>query len=97
MRELQDALRKLPAWQREIMLQVGLERVTCDDAASGLGIPVGTVRSRLARARESLRAMSDHQPSLRRVHATASNRVGSIVLVVAEVGLEPVARQPGSV
>jgi RNA polymerase sigma-70 factor (ECF subfamily) len=54
-REVQEALRRLPATQRLILLQVGLERATYDDAASTLGIPVGTVRSRLGRARQSAR------------------------------------------
>jgi ABC-type transporter Mla maintaining outer membrane lipid asymmetry ATPase subunit MlaF len=44
----------LPVWQRQIVLQVGLDRATYEDTASMLGIPGGTVRSRLGRAREPL-------------------------------------------
>ncbi len=65
-REVQDALAQLPAWQRRIVLQVGLERALYEDVAQALAIPIGTVRSRLARARESLRAITDHQGPARR-------------------------------
>lgn len=60
--ELRDALSQLPARQRQIVMQIGVESRAYDDAASALGIPVGTVRSRLARARASLRAITGHQP-----------------------------------
>ncbi len=66
-REVQDALGQLPEWQRQIVVRVGLERALYEDAASALGIPIGTVRSRLARARESLRAIADREPPPRRI------------------------------
>ena len=59
-RELQKALRRLPAAQRQIVLQVCLGSANYEDAASKLGIAVGTVRSRLGRARASLRAMTGY-------------------------------------
>ncbi len=71
-REVQDALGQLPAWQSQIVLQVGLGRALYADAASALGIPVGTVRSRLARARESLRAITDYQQPARRANRRAA-------------------------
>jgi RNA polymerase sigma-70 factor, ECF subfamily len=64
-REVQDALRRLPASQSEIILQIALDNVMYENAASNLDIPIGTVRSRLARARESLRAMTDRESSPR--------------------------------
>lgn len=54
LREMLAALDKLPAEQRETLLLVVLEGVTYDEAAWILGVPVGTVRSRLARGRRSL-------------------------------------------
>jgi RNA polymerase sigma-70 factor, ECF subfamily len=63
--EVQDALGRLPVWQKQIVLQVGLERATYEDTASMLGIPDGTVRSRLGRARASLRMMTGYQPPAR--------------------------------
>lgn len=72
LRELQNALGKLPAWQREMVLQVGIECMTYDDAAAALGIPIGTVRSRMARARENLRVLTDHPPSRQAEHRRAA-------------------------
>jgi RNA polymerase sigma-70 factor, ECF subfamily len=60
-RELQKALRRLPAAQRQAVLQVCLGSESQEDAASTLGIAVGTVRSRLGRARASLRAMTGYE------------------------------------
>ena len=55
--DLQIALLRLPEEQREILLLIGLEQMTYDEAAGVLGIPIGTVMSRLSRARERLRAL----------------------------------------
>jgi RNA polymerase sigma-70 factor (ECF subfamily) len=54
-RDLEAALRRLPDDQREVLLLIALERLTYDEAAKTLGIPIGTVMSRLSRARERLR------------------------------------------
>ncbi len=54
-RELQDLLdtelRRLPAKHREALVVCYLEGATQEDAARRLGVPLGTLRSRLARAR----------------------------------------------
>ena len=57
LRDLDAAIRRLPPEQREVLLLVALEDMSYDAAAQALGIPIGTVMSRLARAREKLRAM----------------------------------------
>src|SRR5262249_22360853 len=57
LRDLDAAIRRLPPEQREVLLLVALEDMSYDSAAQALGIPIGTVMSRLARAREKLRAM----------------------------------------
>lgn len=54
-RDLEAALAKLPDEQREVVLLVGLEQFGYEEAARVLGIPVGTVMSRLSRGRERLR------------------------------------------
>jgi RNA polymerase sigma-70 factor, ECF subfamily len=54
LREMVEALDRLPAEQREAILLVVLEGVSYDEAASVLGVPIGTVRSRLARGRRTL-------------------------------------------
>ena len=56
-RDLQSALMRLPKEQRELLLLVGLEQMTYVEASDVLGIPMGTVMSRLSRAREHLRAL----------------------------------------
>lgn len=56
LRDLARALADVPADQREVILLVGLENLSYADAASILGVPVGTVMSRLSRGRERLRA-----------------------------------------
>lgn len=52
-----QALAALPAEQRAVILLVALEGMSYDAAADILGVPVGTVRSRLSRGREALRAV----------------------------------------
>ncbi|MBS0355382.1 MAG: sigma-70 family RNA polymerase sigma factor [Proteobacteria bacterium] len=56
-RDLDRALARLPPDQREVLLLVGLEELSYADTARILGIPQGTVMSRLSRARERLRAI----------------------------------------
>ena len=58
-RDLQAALELLPAEQREIVLLVALEDMAYADVARTLGIPIGTVMSRLSRGRERLRALME--------------------------------------
>jgi RNA polymerase sigma-70 factor (ECF subfamily) len=57
LRDLDRALGQLPAEQRTVILLVGLEGMPYCDAAAALGIPIGTVRSRLSRGRTALRAL----------------------------------------
>ena len=57
LRDLDAAIRRLPPEQREVLLLVALDDMSYGEAAATLGIPIGTVMSRLARAREKLRAM----------------------------------------
>ena len=62
--DLESALRQLPDEQREVLLLVALEEMSYADIAASLGIPIGTVMSRLSRGRERLRVVMDgRQPS----------------------------------
>ena len=63
------AFDRLPIEQREVLLMVVVEGHSYRDAARILGIPAGTVMSRIARAREQLRELSrvPELPRLRRV------------------------------
>jgi RNA polymerase sigma factor (sigma-70 family) len=57
LRELGLALDRLPEEQRQVVLLVGLEGLRYEAVAEIMGVPVGTVRSRLSRGREALRQM----------------------------------------
>ncbi len=59
LRDLASALHALPVEQREILLLVALEEMTYDEVAAALGLPIGTVMSRLSRARQKLRAQME--------------------------------------
>ncbi len=57
--DLEKALARLPDDARQVLLLVCVEELTYDAAAQVLGVPVGTVMSRLSRARERLRRLMD--------------------------------------
>jgi len=71
--DLERCLQRLPAEQRAVLLLVALEDMPYADAARVLQIPVGTVMSRLSRARTRLRELMDPaqapapSPALRRL------------------------------
>jgi RNA polymerase sigma factor (sigma-70 family) len=68
-RDMMAALSQLPEEQRSLLLLVGVEDLTYQQSADILGIPLGTVMSRLSRARARLRDLVDKDPVafLRRV------------------------------
>ena len=55
--ELRSALTEVPEDQRQVLLMVGMEQMTYQEVAIVLGIPIGTVMSRLHRGRERLREL----------------------------------------
>ncbi|MEO7953858.1 MAG: RNA polymerase sigma factor [Polaromonas sp.] len=57
--DLQAALERLPVEQREIVLLVALEGMSYAEVAATLGIPMGSVMSRLSRGRERLRSLME--------------------------------------
>jgi len=68
MREVLAAIATLPDEQRAVLLLVGVEDLSYDEAARVLDVPVGTVMSRLSRGRERLRqALEDKPPERLRV------------------------------
>jgi RNA polymerase sigma-70 factor (ECF subfamily) len=56
-RDLERGIARLPADQRAVLLLVTLEDMSYEEVAHALAIPIGTVMSRLSRAREKLRLM----------------------------------------
>jgi len=58
---VQAAMARLPDDQRAALLLVALEGLSLADAARALGVPQGTLVSRLGRARAALRAMTGRE------------------------------------
>jgi RNA polymerase sigma factor (sigma-70 family) len=52
-----DAVARLPEGERDVLLLYVWEELSYEEIAGALGVPVGTVRSRLNRARVSLREL----------------------------------------
>jgi RNA polymerase sigma-70 factor (ECF subfamily) len=63
LRDVQRALYYLSVEQREVLLLVCVEELTYQEASVALGVPVGTVMSRLSRAREHMRALLTEGPT----------------------------------
>ena len=67
-RDIARALATLVEEQRAVLLLVMLEGLSYREVADIQGVPIGTVMSRLARARAHVKAVLDgEQPALRRV------------------------------
>lgn len=54
-RDLLRAFSALPEEQRSVLLLIGVEDLSYEEAAGVLGVPIGTVMSRVSRGRERLR------------------------------------------
>lgn len=66
-RDALAALDRLPEEQKSLLLLIGVEDFSYEEAARVLGIPIGTVMSRLSRARQRLRTLIETgQPALLR-------------------------------
>ena len=63
LRDVERALATLAPEQREVLLLVALEDMSYADVSRALGIPMGTVMSRLSRGRERLRRALDGEPA----------------------------------
>jgi len=68
-RDVLAALDELPEEQKSLLLLIGVEDISYGEAAHILGVPIGTVMSRLSRARQRLRSIVENGPValLRRV------------------------------
>ena len=60
--DVAKALQKLPAEQREVLLLIGANDATYEEAAEIIGCAIGTVKSRLARGRKALARLIDGAP-----------------------------------
>ena len=57
--EVFEQIGRLPVPQREVLILAAVEELRYDEIGAVLGVPIGTVMSRLSRARDKLRKMSD--------------------------------------
>jgi RNA polymerase sigma-70 factor (ECF subfamily) len=74
--DLQRCLLRLPMDQREVLLLVAMEDMSYDEVATVTGVPVGTVMSRLSRARARLHELMEGQlPPTRKSTAGAPTLV----------------------
>jgi RNA polymerase sigma-70 factor (ECF subfamily) len=76
LQEVVAAMAQLPAEQRAVVALVCIEGNSYKEAADIAGVPVGTVMSRLARARRTLHAMLN-QPGHARVARLPAKKTGS--------------------
>ena len=65
--EMAALMGRLPAEQREVLLLAAVEELRYEEIAAVLSIPVGTVMSRLSRARDKLRRMATEPPAALKV------------------------------
>lgn len=70
--DLQRCLLRLPAEQREVLLLVSLEDLSYEQVARITQVPIGTVMSRLSRARARLRELLDAPATAPNVNAPGS-------------------------
>ncbi len=74
--QVREAFFQLPEEQREALHLVTMEELSYEEAADTLGIPVGTLMSRIARARARLREIeetSENDGRLRRLRIVGGN------------------------
>ncbi len=67
-RDLDRCLQALPAEQREVLLLVCVEDLSYQETAQILDVPMGTVMSRLSRAREKLGLLMQGRDAVNRLH-----------------------------
>ncbi|PTX08341.1 RNA polymerase subunit sigma-24 [Achromobacter mucicolens] len=73
-RDLDRCLLALPAEQREVLLLIAVEDLSYQETARILAVPIGTVMSRLSRAREKLGALMQGREPARRLRPVPSPR-----------------------
>jgi RNA polymerase sigma-70 factor (ECF subfamily) len=67
LKEVIEQMGRLPADQREVLLLAVVEELRYDEIAAVTAVPIGTVMSRLSRARAKLRRLVEEPPATLRV------------------------------
>ena len=78
-----QALSRLPGHFHQLLVLRELEGLSYRELSDVIGIPIGTVMSRLSRAREALRTALDPAPTPRRAASSPSRRQQADAAVVA--------------
>ena len=76
--DLQRCLLRLPPDQRAILLLVSMEDMSYREIAEITGVPIGTVMSRLSRARSRLQELLDAPAGIASSHEVPRNTVTSL-------------------
>jgi len=79
--DVRQALAMLPDTQREALVMVGAGGFSYEEAAEISGVPVGTVKSRVSRARAALQAILD-EAAFRRDGQPAHEAMAAIMTAV---------------
>ncbi|WP_436249613.1 sigma-70 family RNA polymerase sigma factor [Mesorhizobium amorphae] len=66
--QIREAFFELPDEQRSALHLVAIEGLTYEQAAKAIGVPLGTLMSRIGRARAALREMEDNAPARTKNH-----------------------------
>lgn len=97
--ELSDVVRALaqvPVPQREALILVGAGGFSYEEAATIMGTAIGTVKSRVARARTALEALiNDGQLARSRSEFEADENVTNLFSVIDAIEDRQSAREPG--
>jgi RNA polymerase sigma-70 factor (ECF subfamily) len=73
LQQVRDAFFDLPEEQREALHLVAIEDLSYQEAARALGIPVGTLMSRISRARAQLREFEEKTPRVSHLRIIGGN------------------------
>jgi RNA polymerase sigma-70 factor (ECF subfamily) len=77
LRDLERALARISEEQRQVILLIGLEGTSYEEAATILDVPIGTIRSRLSRGRTSLRSLMDRGDGTEATNGAAITRAAN--------------------
>jgi RNA polymerase sigma-70 factor (ECF subfamily) len=90
LREVGEAMEKLTPEHGQVIQMVAIEGGSYQDAAAELQVSVGTIRSRLSRARTQLRSVQSRRAAV----AAPERKAPSAAPAVAESDPHPAAKQP---
>lgn len=80
--EVHHALEQLPLLQREALTLFFLQELSLEEMAQLLGVPIGTIKSRLHYAKQAIRKIllqgDNHAGSIHPISSAASERAGNV-------------------